>query len=105
MLAAMTSHADLGSLISSLYSSRVASSLEGPPEPTRAAAEQSVAQAHTVVVTDAASSAFTDALGIGFLAAAGCALTAAVVVRWKLPCERVPARARQTQPRLAFEEV
>lgn len=105
MLAAMTSHADLGSLISSLYSSRVASSLEGLPEATRAAAEQSMAQAHAVGVTDAASSAFTDALGIGFLAAEGCALTAAVIVRWKLPRERVPARAPQTRPRPAFEEV
>jgi EmrB/QacA subfamily drug resistance transporter len=104
----------IGSLISSLYSARVSSSLGALPESARAAAEESVGHAHAVAtglpadqaasVADAASSAFTDALGIGFLAAAGCALTAAVIVRWKLPRENAQLRTPQTQPRLAFEE-
>jgi EmrB/QacA subfamily drug resistance transporter len=105
----------IGSLISSLYTSRVSSSVATLPEPARAAAEESVGQAHAVAsglpadqaasVADAASSAFTDALGIGFLAAAACALTAAAIVRWKLPSERVRGRTPQAQPRLALEEV
>jgi MFS family permease len=104
----------IGSLISSLYTSRFSSAVATLPEPARAAAEESVGQAQAVAsglpadqaasVADAASSAFTDALGIGFLAAAACALIAAAIVRWKLPSERVRGRTPQARPRLAVEE-
>jgi predicted MFS family arabinose efflux permease len=104
----------VGSLISSLYASRISSSVESLPEASRVAAEESVGQAHAVAsslpaeqaasLADAASAAFTDALGIGFLAAAGCAITAAVVVRLKLPRDRIQQRTPKAQPRLALEE-
>jgi EmrB/QacA subfamily drug resistance transporter len=104
----------IGSLISSLYASRLSSSVESLPDSARVAAEESVGQAHAVAsslpagqaasLADAASTAFTDALGIGFLAAAGCAITAAVVVRQRLPHDRVEQRTKKAQPRLALEE-
>jgi EmrB/QacA subfamily drug resistance transporter len=105
----------VGSLISSLYTSQVSSSVESLPQSARVAAEESVGQAQAVAsslpadqaasLADAASAAFTDALGIGFLAAAGCAIAAAVIVRRKLPRDHVEKRTRAAQPRLAFEEV
>jgi MFS family permease len=104
----------VGSLISSLYASRISSSVESLPEAARVASEESVGQAHAVAsslpadlaasLADAASAAFTDALGIGFLAAAGCAIAAAVIVRLKLPRDRTPQRTPRAQPRLALEE-
>ena len=85
----------IGSLISSLYTSRVSDAAAGLPEAARVAAEDSVGQAHAVAdglpaadaaaLAEAASAAFTDSIGIGFTAAAVTALGAAVVVRLRLP--------------------
>jgi len=99
----------VGSLISSLYASRVADSVAVLPDAARTAAEDSVGRANAVAaslpadqgarVTDAAAHAFTDAMGIGFAVAAGCALVAAVVAwRW------LPARhAERSAPVVAID--
>ena len=108
----------VGSLISSLYSSRVSDATAGLPESARAAAEESVGQAHAVAdglggadaasLSEAASSAFTDALGLGFAVAAATALVAAVIVARRLPgggraaVRHLPPRRRT--PQLALEE-
>jgi len=85
----------IGSLIGSLYASRISDSTGGLSEPARHAAEDSIGKANSVAETlpvaqgaklaDAAASAFTEALGIGLSAAAACALVAAVVVKLWLP--------------------
>jgi MFS transporter, DHA2 family, multidrug resistance protein len=85
----------IGSLISSLYASRIADSVAGLPDAARAAAEDSIGKANAVAaslpasegerIADAAAKAFTDALGIGFAVAAGCALVAAIAARRWLP--------------------
>jgi EmrB/QacA subfamily drug resistance transporter len=85
----------IGSLITSLYASRIADSAAALPEAARVAAEDSVGQANAVAgqlpaeqgasLVDAAADAFTSALGIGFTVAGAAALVAAVVVRRWLP--------------------
>jgi EmrB/QacA subfamily drug resistance transporter len=85
----------IGSLIGSLYASRISDSTAGLSEHARLAAEDSIGKANSVAETlpvdqgthlaDAAASAFTEALGIGFGAAAACTLVAAVVVKLWLP--------------------
>jgi MFS transporter, DHA2 family, multidrug resistance protein len=83
----------VGSLISSVYSSRIADSVATLPDASRAAAEDSIGRANAVAaglpasegarVADAAAHAFTQALGVGFAVAAVCALAAAVAAaRW-----------------------
>ena len=95
----------VGSLISSLYASRVADSVAALPDAARAAAEDSIGRANAVAaslpagdgahVADAAARAFTDALGIGFAVAAVAALVAAVVAFRFLPAHHTarPASA------------
>jgi EmrB/QacA subfamily drug resistance transporter len=88
----------IGSLIASLYGSKIADSVSTLPEAQRTAAEDSVGQANAVAETlpadqgaslvDAAGRAFTDALGIGFGAAAIIAVLGAVAVRTWLRPER-----------------
>jgi MFS family permease len=85
----------IGSLISSLYATRVADSVSSLPDATRAAAEDSIGKANAIAehlspaegarVADAAAKAFTDALGIGFTVAAGCAVVAAIAAKFWLP--------------------
>jgi EmrB/QacA subfamily drug resistance transporter len=85
----------IGSLISSLYATRVADSVSSLPDATRTAAEDSIGKANAIAehlspaegarVADAAAKAFTDALGIGFTVAAGCAVVAAIAVKLWLP--------------------
>jgi EmrB/QacA subfamily drug resistance transporter len=85
----------VGSLISSIYASRVADSVANLPDAARTAAEDSIGKANAVAaglpateaarVSDAAARAFTDALGIGFAVAAGCALLAAIAAKLWLP--------------------
>jgi EmrB/QacA subfamily drug resistance transporter len=87
----------IGSLISSLYASRVEDSAAGLPEAARVAAEDSIGKAQAVAanlpvsegarLADSASVAFTDALGIGFAVAAAFAVVAAVLVKHRLPSE------------------
>jgi MFS transporter, DHA2 family, multidrug resistance protein len=92
----------IGSLITSLYASRVGDSTGSLPESARAAAEDSIGQAQGIAanlpvaegarLADSASVAFTDALGIGFAVAAAFAILAAVVVKRRLPNDRVAAQ-------------
>jgi EmrB/QacA subfamily drug resistance transporter len=87
--------ATIGSLITSLYGSNVSDSTGTLPHGVAIAAEDSVGAAQAVAsqlplaegarLADAASSAFTDALGIGFGVAAAFALLAAVFVKRRLP--------------------
>jgi EmrB/QacA subfamily drug resistance transporter len=82
----------IGSLVSSLYASKVAGSVAALPETARTAVEDSIGRANAVAasmpsgggqVSDAAARAFTDAMGIGFAVAAGCAVIAALLAwRW-----------------------
>jgi len=93
----------IGSLISSIYTSKIHDSVATLPESTRTAAEDSVGGADAAAATlshaqgadlvHAAGAAFTDALGIGFLAAACLALSAAFAVRRWLPSERASRKA------------
>jgi MFS transporter, DHA2 family, multidrug resistance protein len=85
----------IGSLITSLYASRIGDSVAQLPEQARVAAEDSVGQANAVAahlpaaegarLTDAAADAFTHALGIGFSVAGLAALLAAIAVKLWLP--------------------
>jgi EmrB/QacA subfamily drug resistance transporter len=99
----------IGSLITSMYSSRIADSTTALPDAAQAAAQDSVGQAHAVAASlpapeaarlaDAAGAAFTDALGLGFAVAATFAAAAALLVWRKLPRER----AERQRVRLAPE--
>jgi EmrB/QacA subfamily drug resistance transporter len=82
-----------GSLISSLYASRIASSAAPLPHAAQAATEDSIGKAHSIAaalpasegarLAHAASVAYTDALGIGFAIAAAAAVMAGLAVwRW-----------------------
>jgi EmrB/QacA subfamily drug resistance transporter len=85
----------IGSLISSLYASRVGDSVAALPEGPRSAAEDSIGQANAVAATlppkesaelvESAANAFTDSLGIGFTVAAVVAFLGAVAVKRWLP--------------------
>ena len=94
----------IGSLITSLYGSRVSDSVSELPAHTQTIAEDSIGQANAIAahlpaaegarLADAAADAFTQALGIGFGVAGAAALVAAVVVKLWLPDrhrERTPA--------------
>jgi len=95
----------VGSLISSVYQSRVSSDAAALPEPARSAVEDSVGRAHAVAATlpssegasiaHAANVAFTDAMGIGFAVAGVVALFAALAVRRWLPPRRAEAMTQQ----------
>jgi EmrB/QacA subfamily drug resistance transporter len=85
----------IGSLISSLYASRIADAVAGLPDSAQAAAQDSIGQANAVAadlpaaeaarLADAAANAFTEALGIGFTVAAAFALLAALIAKRWLP--------------------
>jgi EmrB/QacA subfamily drug resistance transporter len=85
----------VGSLISSLYGSRIADSASSLPAAAQLAAEDSIGKAHSIAATlpasegaslaHAASGAYTDALGIGFAIAAIAAIAAGFAVRRWLP--------------------
>jgi MFS family permease len=85
----------VGSIISTIYSSRIGDDVSTLPEASRTAAEGSIGQANAVASTlpssdgahlmDAAANAFTDALGIGLGIGACAALLAAIAVRRWLP--------------------
>jgi len=92
-----------GSLISSLYASRISDSASGLSEAARATAQDSIGQANQVAatlptsegasLTDSAAKAFTDALGSGFTVAAVAAVLAAVAVKLWLPSAPVAEEA------------
>jgi hypothetical protein len=85
----------IGSMITSLYASRIGDSVAALPEQARVAAEDSVGQANAVAgqlpaeqgtsLAEAAGDAFTHALGVGFTVAGAAALIAAIVVKLWLP--------------------
>jgi MFS transporter, DHA2 family, multidrug resistance protein len=87
----------IGSLIASIYGSRIGDSVTALPDEARAHAEDSIGQANAVAaelppavgapLVDAAADAFTYALGIGFTAAGVVAVLGAVVVRLWLPAK------------------
>jgi len=96
----------VGSLISSLYASRIAGSVASLPHAAQAAAEDSIGKAHSIAATlppaesarlaDAASLTYTDALGIGFAIAAAAAIAAGLAVwRW------LPARHAEDAAEIA----
>ena len=88
----------IGSLVASLYSSRVSDAVSALPSGAQGAVKDSIGSADAVAsrlpadqgasLSHAAASAFTDALGLGLCVAAVAALVAAVVV-----IRRLPARA------------
>jgi MFS family permease len=98
----------IGSLITSLYASRVEDSAASLPEAAQVATEDSVGGAQAVAanlpiaegarVAESASAAFTDALGIGFAVAAACAVAAARMVKRRLPDDRPEAQLHAGQP-------
>ena len=89
----------VGSLISSLYGSRIADSVSSLPAAAQLAAEDSIGKAHSIAATlpasegaslaHVASGAYTDALGIGFAIAAVAAIAAGFAVRRWLPARHV----------------
>jgi EmrB/QacA subfamily drug resistance transporter len=98
----------IGSLITSLYASRMVDSTAALPDAARTAAQDSVGQAHAVAaqlpaseaarLADAAGAAFTDALGLGFAVAAAFAAAAALLVWRKLPRERAVRQSSAFPP-------
>jgi EmrB/QacA subfamily drug resistance transporter len=96
----------IGSLISSLYASRVADAGAALPSQAHSAVKDSIGAADAVAahlpadqaaaLTHSAATAFTEALGIGLCAAAAAALAAAVLVIRRLPAwaTEAPQRVR-----------
>ena len=90
----------IGSVISTVYASRVADDTASLPESSRVAAEDSVGQANAVAATlggadgaglaSAAADAYTGALGIGLTVSAALALVGALAVRRWLPGRQEP---------------
>jgi EmrB/QacA subfamily drug resistance transporter len=90
----------IGSLVTSLYGSRVSEDVAGLP----AEAADSIGQANAIAaglpaedgarVVDAAAGAFTEAMGIGFLVAGAVAVLAAAIVKLRLPARHEPAALR-----------
>jgi EmrB/QacA subfamily drug resistance transporter len=105
----------IGSLISSLYGSRMADSVSSLPHAAQTAAEDSVGKAHSIAATlpaseganlaHAASVAYTDALGIGFAIAAAAAIAAAFAVRRWLPARHAAEPTVAELPTAAALEV
>src|SRR3954462_735462 len=85
----------IGSLISSLYGSRITDSVSSMPHAAQVAAEDSIGKAHSIAATlpasegaqlaHTASVAYTDALGMGFGIAAVAAILAGFAARRGLP--------------------
>ncbi|MEI6450204.1 MAG: MFS transporter, partial [Actinomycetes bacterium] len=93
----------IGSLIDTVYTSRIGDATAGLPPALRGLVEQSVGAADAVAarlpssvgahLAAAAADAFTTALGYGLLAAAAIALLGAGIVLWKLPARHAAAPA------------
>jgi DHA2 family multidrug resistance protein-like MFS transporter len=100
----------IGSLITSLYASRISDSVASLPEEAQVAAKDSIGSANAVAadlpaaqgasLAHDAANAFTEALGVGFTVAGACALAGAVVVKLWLPARhRAPAAPVVDLPR------
>jgi EmrB/QacA subfamily drug resistance transporter len=93
----------VGSLISTVYASKIHDSVTSLPESSRVAAEDSVGRADAVAatlpadqgaaLTHSAGVAFTDALGIGLSVAAVAAVLGAVAVKKWLPARDLARQA------------
>jgi EmrB/QacA subfamily drug resistance transporter len=93
----------IGSLITSLYASRIHEHVTALPEGSRHAAEDSIGQANAVAaglpqdqgaqLVDHAASAFTTAVGIGFTVAGAVAILGSLAVRRWLPAKHAAADA------------
>ena len=93
----------VGSLITSLYATRIGDAVAGLPEQARTAAEDSIGKANAVAaelptaegarLADAAAEAFTHAMGAGFLVAGLVATLAAIAVKRWLPARHRDAPA------------
>jgi MFS transporter, DHA2 family, multidrug resistance protein len=102
----------IGSLITSLYASRLTDSVASLPAGARTVAKDSIGQANAVAahlpvdqsggLTHAAANAFTEAMAIGFTVAGGVAVLAASVVKLWLPARHRTAPA--LRPRTAVEQ-
>lgn len=96
----------IGSLVTSLYSSRVADATAGLPAGAASAVKDSIGTADAVAaalphdqgasLAHSAATAFTDALGLGLCAAAVAAAFAAVLVIRRLPARATDEPARRT---------
>jgi EmrB/QacA subfamily drug resistance transporter len=105
----------IGSLITSLYASRVGDAVASLPEQARTEAEDSIGKANAVAaelplqqgarLADAAAEAFTSAMAIGFTVAGAAALIGAVVVKLWLPAQHRDADAEtvERQPPLGIQ--
>ena len=90
----------IGSIINTAYSGRMDEAVAGLPSGAASAARDSVGAASTVASTlpaevgtglaDAANTAFTDALGLAVLVAAGVALTGSVLIAKFMPPRHLP---------------
>jgi EmrB/QacA subfamily drug resistance transporter len=100
----------VGSLISTLYASRVDEHVTGLSEASQTAATDSIGQANAIAaglhgsagaaLHDAAGTAFTDALGLSLAVASACAAIGALAVRRWLPAGARPAEVEpQTEER------
>jgi EmrB/QacA subfamily drug resistance transporter len=104
----------IGSVITSIYSANLGDAASSLPASAQALAEDSVGGAQGVAssvggtvgagLSDAASFAFTDAIGIGFVVAAAVAVLAAAAVKRWLPNERAGAEERP-KPVAASDDV
>jgi EmrB/QacA subfamily drug resistance transporter len=102
----------IGSLITSLYASRLTDSVASLPVGAQTVAKDSIGQANAVAahlpvdqagrLTHAAADAFTEAMAIGFTVAGGVAVLAAIVVKLWLPARHRAAPARR--PLSALEQ-
>ena len=105
----------IGSLITSLYASRVSAAVAGLPATAQVAAKDSIGQANAIAeqlpgggtsLAHAAADAFTEAMAIGFTVAGACAVLAAVAVKLWLPARhRERAAARDASGRPATESL
>ena len=94
----------VGSLISTIYTSRIGDAAAGLPAALRGPVEASIGGADAVAarlpapagaqLASAAADAFTTALGYGLLAAAAVAVIGAGIVAWRLPARHGGARGR-----------
>jgi len=104
----------IGSLISSLYASRISDSVSSLPDGAQTAAEDSIGKANVVAATlpasdgaqlvHSAGSAFTHALGLGFVIAAGVAVLGSFAVRRWLPAAPVDSLPAAERPVADIEE-
>ena len=104
----------IGSLVGSLYSTRVEDATGALPAEQATAASDSVGAAVAIAdglpasagtaLEHAAATAYTDALGLGLLAAAAVALVGAALVSRLLPAHHRPAEATRKPPLAAAAE-